>query len=269
MLDPRGPAEHEIEEAAAYLRKNLAARARFGIVLGSGLGEVRSAFRIKGRVDYSRIPHFPASTVAGHRGELLLAERGRKKAFIMDGRVHRYEGHSFSRITLPVRTLSALGVKTMIITNSAGGVGPDIEPGDLMLIQDHIDLLWGSLKELSHEPAIFHKPYYSKRLMGLAEDVARRAGVGVRKGVLLATTGPTYETRAEVDFVRSVGADAVSMSTVPEVTVCHQLGISVLGISLITNLAAHHGGGHQKVIDFAARASKNLSTVISGVIDAL
>lgn len=268
-MDLRPPPEHEVEEAAAFLRAGARSRARFGIILGSGLGEVRSAFRIKRRVPYGDIPHFPASTVAGHRGELLLAERGGKRAYIMDGRVHRYEGHSFSRVTLPTRVLSALGVKTMIITNSAGGVGPGIEPGDLMLIEDHIDLLWGSLRELAHEPSAVHKPYYSAKLIELTEEVAGRAGVGVKKGVLLATTGPTYETRAEVDFVRRIGADAVSMSTVPEVTVCHQLGISVLGVSLITNLAAHHGGGHEKVIDFAAAASKNLSKLISGVIDAL
>lgn len=261
--------EHEVREAAAHLARGLRSRARFGIVLGSGLGEVRSAFRIKRRVGYGDIPNFPVSTVAGHRGELLLGERGRKRAWIMDGRVHRYEGHSFSRITLPVRVLAALGVRTMIITNSAGGVGPGIEPGDLMLIDDHINLLWGSLQELSHRPAVVHKPYYSSKLIKLAEDVARREGVAVKKGTLLATTGPTYETRAEVGFVRGVGADAVSMSTVPEVTVCHQLGVSVLGVSLITNLAAHHGGGHEKVIDFAARASKNLRKLISGVIDAL
>jgi purine-nucleoside phosphorylase len=183
--------------------------------------------------------------------------------------VHRYEGHSFSRITLPVRVLASVGVKTMIITNSAGGVGPGIEAGDLMLIEDHIDLLWGSLRELSHRPGLVHKPYYSARLMDLALEVARREKVPMKKGTLLATTGPTYETRAEVRFVRGVGADAVSMSTVPEVTVCHQLGVSVLGISLITNLAAHHSGGHEKVIDFAARASKNLGKVISGFMDAI
>ena len=268
-MDLRPPPEHEVREASAHLSRGLTSRARFGIVLGSGLGEVRSAFRVRRRFPYGDIPGFPVSTVAGHRGELLLGERGRKRAWIMDGRVHRYEGHSFSRITLPVRVLAALGVKTMIITNSAGGVGPGIEPGDLMLINDHIDLLWGSLRELSHEPAVLNKPYYAPGLMSLAEEVARREGINLRKGTLLATTGPTYETRAEVDFVRGVGADAVSMSTVPEVTVCHELGLSVLGVSLITNLAAQHGGGHQKVIDFAAAASKNLSRLISGVIDAL
>jgi purine-nucleoside phosphorylase len=268
-MDLKPPPDRKIAEAAAYLARGLTSRARFGVVLGSGLGEVRSAFRLRRRIDYADIPNFPVSTVVGHRGELLLGERGKKRAWIMDGRVHRYEGHSFSRITLPVRVLAALGVKTMIITNAAGGVGPGIEPGDLMMIEDHIDLLWGSLKELSHEPAVVHKPYYSQKLMALVEEVALAEGVKVKKGTLLATTGPTYETRAEVGFVRRVGADAVSMSTVPEVTVCHQLGISVLGVSLITNLAAHHGGGHQKVIDFAARASENLSKLISGVIDAL
>jgi purine-nucleoside phosphorylase len=261
--------ETEIAEAAAFLRKGLESRARFAVVLGSGLGRTRSAFRIMKRIDYADIPNFPASTVAGHRGELLLGERGGRKVWIMDGRVHRYEGHSFYRITLPVRVLGALGVRTMIITNSAGGVGPGIEAGDLMLIEDHIDLIWGGLRELSQESAVTRKPYYSRSLIDLAEQVALRAGLAVKRGVLLATTGPTYETRAEADFTRKAGADAVSMSTVPEVTVCHHLGIGVLGVSLITNLAAHHVGGHQKVIDFAAVAGKNLSTLVSGVIDAL
>jgi purine-nucleoside phosphorylase len=261
--------EREVGEAAAFLGRGLTSRPRIGVVLGSGLGPVRAAFRIRRRYDYGGIPNFPVSTVAGHRGELLLGERGRHRVWIMDGRVHRYEGHSFTRVTLPVRVLAGLGVRTMIITNSAGGVGPGIEPGDLMLIEDHIDLLWGNLRDLSHSPATVHKPYYSPGLMELASRIALREGVRIKKGVLLATTGPSYETRAEVEFVRSSGADAVSMSTVPEVTVCHQLGISVLGISLITNLAASHGGGHQKVIDFAAGASENLGRVISGVIDAL
>lgn len=269
MADLRPPPQSDIREAAAFLSRGLTSRARLGVVLGSGLGEVRSAFRVRRRIDYADIPGFPVSTVAGHRGELLLAERGGRRAWIMDGRVHRYEGHSFSRVTLFVRVLAALGVGTMIITNSAGGVGPGIEAGDLMLIEDHIDLLWGSQRELSHRPAVIHKPYYSPGLIALAEEVARRERVALKKGTLLATTGPTYETRAEARLVRRIGADAVSMSTVPEVTVCHQLGLGVLGISLITNIAAHHGGGHQKVIDFAARASKNLGKVISGVIDAL
>jgi len=269
MGDQRPLPRNEIREATAFLSRGLTSRARLGVVLGSGLGEVRSAFRVRRRIDCADIPGFPVSTVAGHRGELLLAERGRKRVWIMDGRVHRYEGHPFSRVTIFVHVLAALGVKTMIITNSAGGVGPGIETGDLMLIEDHIDLLWGSLSELSHRPAVVHKPYYSPGLIALAEDVARREKVELKKGTLLATTGPTYETRAEARFAREVGACAVSMSTVPEVTVCHQLGIGVLGISLITNIAAHHGGGHQKVIDFAARASKNLGKVISGVIDSL
>jgi purine-nucleoside phosphorylase len=268
-MDYSSPAVHEVQEAAAYLAAGLASRARVGLILGSGLGEVRSAFRVRKRVAYASIPHFPVSTVAGHRGELLLGRRGRKSVWIMDGRVHRYEGHSFAKVTFPVRVLKALGVGAMIVTNSAGGVGRGLKPGDLMLIKDHIDMLWGSLADISGRPAVVRKPYYSARLLEMAEEVARQRGVRIKRGVLLATTGPTYETPAEVAFARGIGADAVSMSTVPEVTVCHQLGVSVLGISLITNLAAHHGGGHQKVIDFAAESSKNLRKVVSGVIDAL
>ncbi len=265
----RRPYDREVEEASAWLARDSAPRARFAIVLGSGLGEVRAAFRILRSIGYADIPGFPVSTVAGHRGRLLLGRRGAKTVWIMDGRVHRYEGHSFARITLPVRVLARLGVRTMIITNSAGGVGPGIEPGDLMLIEDHLDMLWGGLEALPAGSRIARRPYYSPELMRLAEDAARRGKVRLKKGTLLATTGPTYETRAEVGFARRIGVGAVSMSTVPEVTACRGLGVDVLGISVITNLAAGHAGGHEKVIDLAARASKNLGRVIAGVIDAL
>jgi purine-nucleoside phosphorylase len=148
-------------------------------------------------------------------------------------------------------------------------VSPRVRPGDVMLIDDHIDLIWRGVTEVSPGPQALRRPYYSKRMTDLAEEVARTKGIAAKRGVLLATTGPQYETKREVEFARKMGADSVTMSTVPEVTVCHELGISVIGLSLITNVAASHAGGHAQVIGFAETASRNLRELVLGVLDAI
>jgi purine-nucleoside phosphorylase len=252
----------EIAAALAYLAPRIPYRVGLGIVLGSGLGGVRKAFRTVRAFPYGEIPHFPISTVQGHRGELVLASRGKVRAWIMDGRVHVYEGHDHLRVTFPARVLANLGVKTMIITNAAGALSGRLSPGDIMLIENHIDLMWRVVPEVGGTPQIEHRPYYSKRMLDLAEDIAGRIGVRAKRGVLLATTGPSYETRAEVEFARKIGADAATMSTIPEVTMCHMLGVTVVGMSLITNVAAQPKGGHEDVLSSARRGSKHLEKMI-------
>jgi len=261
--------ERQVEEARRYIARRVPFPARVGITLGSGLGPVRRSFRTVAALPYGEIPHFPVSTVAGHRGELVIARCGKQNVFILDGRVHCYEGYSRAQVTFPVRVLGSLGVKTMIITNASGAVSRRLKPGDVMLIDDHVDLIRTGAAEVAPGVHVLRRPYYSRRLGQIAEEVGRANGVSVRRGVLLGSTGPAYETKAEVEFARKLGADAVTMSTVPEVTVCHQLGISVLGLSLVTNVAASHAGGHEKVIGFAAKASASLRSVILGVLDEL
>jgi purine-nucleoside phosphorylase len=258
-----------IEQARRFLSGAAPFAVRTGLVLGSGLGPVREAFKTERAMAYREIPHFPVSTVSGHRGQLVFARRGPHRLAILDGRVHRYEGYGWSQVTFPVRVLAALGVRTMIITNASGSVGDRMKPGDIMVLDDHVDLIWKGIADLSCRPPAVHRPYYSRRLSALALEVALAEGIRARPGVLLGTTGPCYETRAEVDFARGLGADAVTMSTVPEVTVCRQLGVSVLGLSVVTNVAASHQGGHEGVIDFAARAGRDLRTLVVGVLDAL
>jgi purine-nucleoside phosphorylase len=259
--------EAQAAEAAAYLKATMPFRVRTGIILGSGLGIVRRAFETVHTVPYEKIPHFPVSTVQGHSGRLVLGKLGRKHIFIMEGRVHRYEGYPYRLVTFPVRVLRRLGVGLMIISNAAGAVSKRFKPGDIMLIEDHIDLMWKGVPGISKGPQAVHKPYYSSRLLDIAAEVAVAEGVKAGRGVLIARTGPSYETVSEVDFSRKVGADAATMSTIPEVTLCRQLGIAVLGLSVITNVAGTHGGGHEAVIDFAEKGSRDLRRLILGVLD--
>jgi purine-nucleoside phosphorylase len=261
--------DEQVEDACRYIRRSVPFTVKTGIILGSGLGGVCRAFETVGEFSYRLIPHFPVSTVKGHRGRLVVGKRGRLKAFIMDGRVHRYEGYPIDRVTFPVSVLHRLGVSTMVITNAAGAVSPRLLPGDIMLIQDHLDLMWETASEVASGPQVWRRPYYSKCLLDLALGLGRNLGIPVKKGVLLATTGPSYETRAEVEFARQVGADAATMSTIPEVMRCHQLGMAVLGMSLITNVAASHQASHEEVIVSAARGSNDLQRLILAVVDAL
>lgn len=257
----------KIGEAHRFLRRKIPYRLSIGIVLGSGLGLVRTAFETEISFQYAEIPNFPVSTVAGHRGRLLIGKRGKKRVAIMDGRVHRYEGYAFDEVTFPAKVLHRLGVRVLIITNAAGSITQDLQPGDLMLIEDHVDLMWNVMPAPRRVKS--HKPYYSVRLIKLAETIARSKKLRLRRGVLIGSTGPTYETPAEVELARRAGGDALTMSTIPEVTMCHALGISVLGISLITNMAAWHGGGHEEVIELARKGSRNLKTLIASIVDAM
>jgi purine-nucleoside phosphorylase len=254
--------EAAVDEAAAYLRRRVPHTANLGMVLGSGLGGVRDAFRTVRAFPYGEIPHFPVSTVHGHRGELVLAAREGIKAWIMDGRVHLYEGHDYLRVTFPMRVLARMGVSAVIITNAAGALSPKLKPGDIMLIEDHINLMWKPVPGVSKGPLVKHNPYYSRRMLDLAEGVARDLGVRAKRGVLQASSGPSYETRSEADFARKIGADAATMSTIPEVTLCRQLGVTVLGMSLVTNVVAEPSVGHDEVLVSAREGSKNLQRMI-------
>ena len=232
-------------EAAQYIKNQVPSFApvEIGVILGSGLGGLGDKLRDVTAIPYSEIPGFAVSTAPGHKGQLLLGTLGGRRVACMQGRLHRYEGHAFADIILPVRVLRLLGVKTLIVTNAAGGINFDYAVGDIMIIADHINLMGGNPLVGQHDPAFGERFFdmgtaYTPALRELAKDCAARLGMSLQEGVYVAVTGPSYETPAEIRAFRGMGADAVGMSTVPEVLAARHCGMDILGLSLITNAAA-------------------------------
>ncbi len=229
-----------IEEAVQAIRKTSGLTPRVGIVLGTGLNGLVDRMDIEGRIPYEAIPHFPLSTVESHTGELLLGSLGGKDVVAMAGRFHLYEGYSMAQVTFPIRVMKALGVEVLVIFNAAGGLNPQYRAGDLMLISDHINfmgdnpLIGSNDEELGPRFPDMSEPY-SNALAALAESVALEKAIPLQKGVYLACPGPCLETRAEYRFMRTIGADVVGMSTVPEVIVAVHAGLKVLGFSAVTD----------------------------------
>ncbi|MBA2879076.1 purine-nucleoside phosphorylase [Anoxybacillus kamchatkensis] len=232
-----------IEQAAQFLKEKFPTSPQIGLILGSGLGVLADEIEQAIKIPYSDIPNFPVSTVEGHAGQLVYGQLEGATVIVMQGRFHYYEGYSFEKVTFPVRVMKALGVKQLIVTNAAGGVNESFEPGDLMIISDHINNMGGNPLIGPNDAALGVRfpdmsEAYSKRLRQLAKDVANEIGLRVREGVYVANTGPAYETPAEIRMIRVMGGDAVGMSTVPEVIVARHGGMEVLGISCISNMAA-------------------------------
>ena len=230
----------QIKEAVGFLKKNTGVSPTVGIILGTGLGGLAKEIDRPESIDYEKIPHFPRSTVESHNGKLILGQIGDKKVVAMQGRFHYYEGYTMQQITFPVRVMGELGVKTLLISNAAGGMNIHFQKGDLMLIDDHINLqgtnplIGQNLDEYGPRFPDMSEPY-SKRLIQLAEEIALEHQIKVQRGVFVAVPGPSLETRAEYRFLRAAGADAVGMSTVPEDIVAVQMGMEVFGISVITD----------------------------------
>nr|P77834.1 RecName: Full=Purine nucleoside phosphorylase 1; Short=PNP 1; AltName: Full=Inosine phosphorylase; AltName: Full=Inosine-guanosine phosphorylase; AltName: Full=Purine nucleoside phosphorylase I; Short=PNP I; Short=Pu-NPase I [Geobacillus stearothermophilus]BAA13509.1 purine nucleoside phosphorylase [Geobacillus stearothermophilus] len=232
-----------IEQAAQFLKEKFPTSPQIGLILGSGLGVLADEIEQAIKIPYSDIPNFPVSTVEGHAGQLVYGQLEGATVVVMQGRFHYYEGYSFDKVTFPVRVMKALGVEQLIVTNAAGGVNESFEPGDLMIISDHINNMGGNPLIGPNDSALGVRfpdmsEAYSKRLRQLAKDVANDIGLRVREGVYVANTGPAYETPAEIRMIRVMGGDAVGMSTVPEVIVARHAGMEVLGISCISNMAA-------------------------------
>lgn len=253
--------------------------ASVGIILGSGLGAVADTVLEQGgaALSYGEIPHFPTSSVEGHRGRLVAGRVGSAPVLLMQGRVHRYEGYPASSVAFPVRVLAALGVKRLIVTNAAGGLGDGFSAGDLMLIEDHLNLT-GDNPLVGHNDARFGPRFpdmseaYSRRLTALADDVARARGLKLQRGVYAGLLGPSYETPAEIRMLRTLGAQAVGMSTVFEVIAASHLGLEVLGISCITNLAAGLSSqklSHDEVKETATRVEAAFSGLILDLVPRL
>ncbi len=232
-----------ISEAADYLFSFLSAtHPKIGIVLGSGLDSWADGLDDRVSVDVSNIPHWPVPTVEGHSGRVVLGKKGKATVLCLQGRLHYYEGHTIQDVVFPIRVLGRMGIRHLILTNAAGGLNSDFCPGDLMLITDHINMMGANPLIGSHDPALGMRfpdmtDVYDAEYIALAEDVARERQLPLQKGVLVAVSGPSYETAAEVRMLRSLGGDAVCMSTVPEVIAGVQMGMRILGISCITNMA--------------------------------
>ena len=229
-----------IQETAAFLRSKMHTHPETAIILGTGLGSLTNEITDKYEIGYETIPNFPVSTVEGHSGKLIFGKLGDKDIMAMQGRFHYYEGYAMTEVTFPIRVMRELGIQTLFVSNAAGGMNPDFEIGDLMIITDHINFfpehpLRG--KNIPYGPRFPDmSEAYNKGLIQKANEIAQEKGIKVQHGIYIGTQGPTYETPAEYKMFRILGADAVGMSTVPEVIVANHCGIQVFGMSVITDL---------------------------------
>jgi purine-nucleoside phosphorylase len=267
-----------IGAAVSYIRKRFVARPRLGLILGSGLGEFADTIAEKRlAIPYARIPNFPVSTVAGHAGRLVIGDLGGIDVLVMQGRCHYYEGHDASAVTFPVRVMARIGVGTLVVTNSAGGISKKFKVGDLMVISDHVNLMGMNPLRGPNPDEIGPRfpdmsAAYDAELQNLASRAARGLGFTLRRGVYAAMPGPSYETPAEIRMLGRLGVHAVGMSTVPEVIAARHAGMRVLGISCITNYAAgvsRQPLSHEDVLETTRRVRSRFSRLLTAVVERL
>jgi purine-nucleoside phosphorylase len=266
-----------VEETASHIRSRCGTLPDTAIVLGSGLGDFADRLVDAISTPYGNLPHWPAASVVGHSGRLVVGNSGTRRVAALAGRAHAYEGHHLSTVTFAVRVMGRLGVKQLILTNAAGGINTRFAEGALMVIDDHINLL-GSNPLTGPNDDRFGVRFpdmsevYSSRLRRIADEAAAAAGVAVEHGVYLATHGPSYETPAEIRFFRTIGADAVGMSTVPEAIAARHMGLEVLGISCISNMAAGVLPGplnHEEVLEATRRVRGSFIALLEAIVDRL
>jgi purine-nucleoside phosphorylase len=264
-------------EAVDYIRQHVDAVPDVAVVLGSGLGDFAGRVKSARTIPYGEIPHWPPSGVVGHAGKLVLGKIGGKGVAVLAGRAHFYEGHDLRTSTFSIRVLGLLGVKTVVLTNAAGGINTSFESGALMVIDDHLNL-FGTNPLIGPNDERFGPRFpdmtdaYSKRLRALADTVAGERCLAVAHGVYAALHGPSYETPAEIRYLRLIGADAVGMSTAPETIVARHMGLEVLAISCITNMAAgvlDKPLNHAEVMDTAARVKDQFIALLEGIVGGL
>jgi purine-nucleoside phosphorylase len=267
----------KVQHTARWVRERTGTVPDVAIVLGSGLGDFAAALTDATTVAYGDIPNWPASAVIGHAGTLVVGSMAGKRVAALSGRAHYYEGHDMRTVTFATRAAAALGVRTLILTNAAGGINLDFTPGTLMVMDDHINLM-GSNPLIGANDERFGPRFpdmsevYSKRLRGVADETARALGQPVAHGIYVALHGPSYETPAEIRYLRTIGADAVGMSTVPEAIVARHMGMEVLGISCITNMAAGvlpQPLVHDEVMDVARRVRVRFAALLEGILGRL
>lgn len=267
----------KINEATQYIQKHIQERPQIGVVLGSGLGPFSEQIANPKVISYHDIPHFPVSTVEGHAGKLFFGKLHNKNLAVMSGRFHYYEGYHFQQVVFPIRVMARLGIQTLIVTNAAGGINRSFTPGDLMIMEDHINLtgsnplIGPNMNELGPRfPDM--TTAYTPELREVALKSANKLGIAVQKGVYIGISGPSFETPAEIRMMRTLGADAVGMSTVAEVIAARHIGLKILGISCITNMAAgmlNQTLTHEETKETAAKAQNKFVTLVSGIIEAL
>lgn len=267
----------QIDQVADAVRAKITIKPRVGIILGSGLNGLAASVENPVTIPYKDLPHWPVSTVEGHVGQLVIGELEGQSVLVMQGRVHFYEGYTMSQATLPVRVMQRLGLEMMIVTNAAGGVNPDFVPGDVMLITDNLNLMGMSglnplmgpnLDELGPRFPDMSQAY-DRELMNVARNVASEAGLTLREGVYCGLSGPSFESPADLRFLRLAGADAVGMSTVPEVIVASHGGLRSLGLSGISNKANLDGSTvttHEEVIEAGKVITPKMEKIIRGVL---
>lgn len=269
----------EFDEAANAIRNQISHRPQVGLILGSGLSPLADEVEEADVIPYSAIPQFPVSTIEGHAGRLVVGRLAGQTVMVMQGRTHYYEGYSMQRVTLPVRVMQLLGIDTLFITNAAGGINPGFQPGDLMLITDHINLIGmaglnplrgPNLDELGPRFPDMSRAY-DPALQATARRVANDLGFGLQEGVYMCLAGPSFETPADIRFLRAIGADAVGMSTVPEVTVARHGGTRVMGVSGISNVAIvdpseERQTTHEEVLEAGRVIVPKLIGLLKGVL---
>ncbi|MTH52257.1 purine-nucleoside phosphorylase [Bacillus mangrovi] len=266
--------ENHYSQAARYIQNKIGEAPEIGLILGSGLGVLADEIENAVKMPYEEIPGFPVSTVEGHAGQLVYGTLKGARVIAMQGRFHFYEGYDMQKVVFPVRVLQQIGIKTLIVTNAAGGINEQFQPGDLMLITDHINNM-GTNPLIGPNEEQFGVRFpdlsqaYSRKLLELARETAAEIGVPVREGVYVANTGPVYETPAEIRMLRTWGGDAVGMSTVPEVVTARHAGLDVLGISCISNMAAgilDQPLSHDEVIETTEKVKSSFLSLVKETI---
>lgn len=267
----------KIQESINYVKLKKENLPKVGLILGSGLGSLADKIENPVIIKYEDIPNFPTSTVEGHAGQLVIGELAGKTIVAMQGRFHYYEGYPLKDVTFPIRVMIGLGVESIIVTNAAGGVNKEYRPGDLMIITDHINftgqnpLMGVNLDELG--PRFLDMTWaYNKEYINIAKKSGEKLGLDLKEGIYMWFTGPTYETPAEVMLARILGADAVGMSTVPEVIVANHQGIKVLGISCITNMASgilDQPLNHEEVVETSMRVKDNFEKLLIDILETI
>ncbi len=264
-----------ISRTADFIRASVGEMPKVAIILGTGLGDLVNKIDIKKELSYKDIPDFPVSTVEGHSGKLIFGNLGKKYVMAMQGRFHYYEGYDMKQVTFPVRVMKALGVETLFVSNAAGGMNKEFRVGDVMVIDDHINLFpENPLRGKNYEelgprfPAMTEA--YSQELKDMADDIAREDGIRLMHGVYVGTAGPTFETPAEYEYFRVIGGDAVGMSTVPEVIVANHASMKVFGVSVITDLGGKdikEVPTHEEVQKAAMKAQPVMTHIITTMVD--
>ncbi len=266
--------KNELREAAAYLQSRIIDQTKTGIVLGTGLGGLVNKIEIEASIPYEQIPHFPVSTVQGHQGRLIVGRIGEVPVLAMQGRFHYYEGYTMEQVTFPARVMKLLGIERLFVSNASGGLNPGFKVGDVMVITDHINM-FGTNPLIGPNVDEFGPRFpdmsqtYSQHLIARALEIGKEENLDLRTGVYVGTTGPTFETPAEYKMFRTLGGDAVGMSTVPEVIVAHHAGIEVFGISIITDSGVPGEiveVSHEEVQRVAAAAEPRMTRVIERLV---